>query len=131
VREAQVQITRSRIFDAKTDANGFYWFEKVHQAGNFELAIDSKEYVGISWGERNPVVHLSQDGQAVRHFQLPRACMVDLWVVDANGIGVKDAKVVATSLADSRKRPVSYFSDRARRTTATSFWAASPARRIS
>ncbi len=111
VRDALVRVTKSRIFDTRTDANGFYWFEKVHEAGNFDIAVDSKEYVGISWGERNPVVHLSQDSQAVRHFQLPRACMVDLWVVDANGVGVKGAKVVATSLADSRSRPVSYFGD--------------------
>jgi len=111
VRDALVRVSMSRIFDTRTDANGFYWFEKVHEAGNFDIAIDSKEYAGISVGERNPVVHLSQDRQAVKHFQLPRACMVDLWVVDANGVGVKGAKVVATSLADSRSRPVSYFGD--------------------
>lgn len=111
VRDALVRVSMSRIFDTRTDANGFYWFQEVHEAGNFDIAIDSKEYVGISVGDRNPVVHLSQDRQAVRHFQLPRACMVDLWVVDSNGAGVKGAKVVATSPADSRSRPVSYFGD--------------------
>jgi len=111
VRDALVRVSMRRIFDTRTDANGFYWFEKIHEAGNFDIAIDSKEYVGIAWGERNPVVHLSQDSQAVRHFQLPRACMVDLWVVDANGVGIKGAKVVPTSLADSNRRPVSYFGE--------------------
>ena len=111
VKDALVRVSMSRIFDTQTDANGFYWIEKVHEAGNFDVAVDSKAYMGLAWDSKSPVMYLSNDKQAVKHFQLPRACMVDLRVVDANGVGVKGAKVVATSLADSTRRPVSYFGD--------------------
>lgn len=109
VRDAIVRIAMQRIFETHTDANGFYCFEEIHKPGNFDIAIDSKEYIGIPVSQENPIMLLSMDRQAVRHFQLSRACMVDLWVVDANGVGIKDAEVVPTFLADSENRVVSYF----------------------
>ena len=111
VPNALVRITKSRIFDTRTDAHGFYSFDEIHEAGNFTIAIDSQEYVGIPWDSRSPVLALREDKQTVRHFQLPKACMVDLWVVDANGVGIDGAKVVATRPADNEKRVVSYFGD--------------------
>jgi RNA polymerase sigma factor (sigma-70 family) len=111
VPNALVRVTKHRIFDTRTDANGFYYLEKVHEPGDFTVAVDSKEYVGIPWGTSfgSPVVQLRPDRQAVKHFQLSKACMLELWVVDANGVGIKDATVVPTFLADSGNREVSYF----------------------
>ncbi len=37
VRDAMVQISMSRIFYARTDANGFYSFDRVHEAGSFQV----------------------------------------------------------------------------------------------
>ncbi len=111
VRDALVRISMQRIFDTRADANGFYYFEKIHQDGNFDIAVDSKQYIGIPWTGRNAKVHLSRNKQVVKHFQLTRACMLDLWVVDANGTGIKDAKVVATSPGDSERKEVSYFGE--------------------
>jgi RNA polymerase sigma factor (sigma-70 family) len=108
---ALVQITLGRVYIARTDENGFYSLETIPQAGNAAVTVDSKEYVGVSGQAASPVVLLSPDRQTVQHFQLRRACMVDVWVVDANGHGIQDAYVVATSLADQDGRVVSYFSD--------------------
>ncbi|MBN1360674.1 MAG: sigma-70 family RNA polymerase sigma factor [Sedimentisphaerales bacterium] len=115
VRDVLVRITNERLFDARTDANGFYCFETVPTDGNYSIAVDSLDHLGIPWGRANPTIYLRSDAQAVKHFGLPRACMAELQVVDANGIGVEGAKVVATSLADERQQAVGYFAD-ARRT---------------
>ena len=109
VSDALVRITRNRIFDTRTDARGFYSFEEIHEAGNFTIAVDSKDYVGIPWDRNCPIIALSKDKQAVRHFQFPKACMVDLWVVDANGVGIADAKVLATVPTKGSEREVSRF----------------------
>ena len=106
VRDARLDLRKGRIFHAETDANGFYCFEKVHEPGSFSVTLTSNEYVGFAAGEGEPVVNLEPGAQVVRHFQLPRACMVDVWVVDANGAGIEDARVVATSLVDSRGREI-------------------------
>jgi hypothetical protein len=106
VRSARLTISMGRIYTAQTDDNGFYSLEKIDQAGNYDVSISSNEYLGSSPGEGSLSVHLRPDAQIVRHLQLPRACMVDVWVVDANGVGIKDARVVGTSLADDRKREV-------------------------
>ena len=106
VRDARLMASMSRIYTTKADANGFYCLEKIDTAGDFRVSIVSQEYVGIPDDDRSSVVHLSPDKQMVKHFQLPKACMVDVWVVDANGVGIKDAKVVGTSLADDRRREV-------------------------
>ncbi|HUV65990.1 MAG TPA: sigma-70 family RNA polymerase sigma factor, partial [Sedimentisphaerales bacterium] len=109
VTDATVQISMGRIHETRTDSNGFYYFEKIEQPGNYDIAIDSKQYIGIAVGQRQPVVSLTQDKQIVKHFQLSRACQIDLRVVDANGVGIKGAKIVATSLADERSKVVSYM----------------------
>ncbi|MCX5643287.1 MAG: sigma-70 family RNA polymerase sigma factor [Phycisphaerae bacterium] len=112
VRDALVQITMGRVYHARTDPNGFYSLETIPQAGNASVTVDSKEYVGVSRQDPSPVViHLSPDRQTVQHFPLRRACLVDVRVVDAHGVGIKDAYVAAASLADQYGRAVSYFSD--------------------
>jgi len=111
VSNALIQITNRRIFRMRTDTNGFYWFEKVHQAGNFDVSVDAPTHVGIRRGQGKAVVNLSNDRQAVRDFQLPKACMVDVWVVDQNGVGIAEASVVAGSLLDAYGRAPGYFAD--------------------
>jgi|GEM_PF-724540 len=106
VRDARLAITMGRVYTARTDANGFYSLEKIEKAGDFRVSVVSREYIGIPDDDRNSNVHLSPDKQIVKHLQLPKACMVDVWVVDGNGVGIKDARVVGTLLADDRKREV-------------------------
>jgi RNA polymerase sigma factor (sigma-70 family) len=112
VPNARVQITDRRIFRTRTDSNGFYSFEAVHQAGNFEISVNATTHVGIQRaGDDSVLVNLSNDRQTVRDFQLSRACMVDVWVVDPNGIGIAGATVVASSRVDASGRAPGYFAD--------------------
>jgi RNA polymerase sigma factor (sigma-70 family) len=106
VSGAQLMILSGHVYTAISDANGFYCIERIDAAGDYDVTVTCEEYVGISQGEDRLAVHLSPDAQIVRHFQLHKACMVDVWVVDANGAGIPDAVVVGTSLADDRMREV-------------------------
>jgi RNA polymerase sigma factor (sigma-70 family) len=106
VRDARVQISMSWIEETRTDANGFYSFDKVRAPGACQVAVSSQEYVGIGRDDRSPAIYLSNDKQAVKHFQLPKACMVDVWVVDSNGVPISGTNVVITSLADDRSREI-------------------------
>ena len=107
---ATVQIIRNRIFESQTDTHGCYRFTEIHEPGNFQITIESTDHVGPSWAT-GPMISLDDNKQAVRHFQLPKACRVNLQVVDVNGVGIAGAKVVPTSLADSENRPVNYFGE--------------------
>ncbi|TKJ33320.1 MAG: hypothetical protein CEE38_20955 [Planctomycetes bacterium B3_Pla] len=109
VTDAIVRISIGRNYETKTDSNGFYSFDSIEKTGNYDIAIDSKEYIGIAVGQRQPIVSLAPGKQVVKHFQLAWACQVDLRVVDENGVGIEGAKVVATSLADANPKVVSYF----------------------
>ncbi len=106
VRDAMVQISMSRIFYARTDSNGFYSLDSVHEAGSFQVSVFSLEYVGIERDAKNPAVYLSNDKQAIKHFQLPKACIVDVWVTDPNGVPLPKTNVVVTSLVDDRSREI-------------------------
>ena len=109
VADATVRIIMGSAYEAETDANGFYFFDKISRAGNYAMVIDSKDYVGISSGEGQPVLNLTQDKQVIRHFQLPRGCLVDVRVANEDGAGIEGATVVVTSQADARARDVGYF----------------------
>ncbi|MGE5295537.1 MAG: sigma-70 family RNA polymerase sigma factor, partial [Solirubrobacterales bacterium] len=94
------------LYTVTTDANGFYFLENIDEAGDYSLAVACEEYVGVSQGDGNLAVHLNRDTQIVKDIQLHKACMVDVWVVDAYGAGIPNARVVGTLLADDRMREV-------------------------
>jgi RNA polymerase sigma factor (sigma-70 family) len=106
VTDAEIHISCGRVYQTKTDKDGFYSFDKIESDGNYGISIHSNEYVGIPLTNDQPVVHLKTDGQAVKHFQFPKACMVDVWVVDEEGNGIKNANIVATSPTDSRQTEI-------------------------
>ncbi len=111
VSDAIVRITRNEIREARTDENGFYHIDEIREPGGFSVGIDSKRYIGMSWTASNLVLPLNMDKQTVKHFQLSPACRVDVQVVDANGVGIMQARVVGVSLADSRRQGVHTFGD--------------------
>ncbi|GAI50647.1 unnamed protein product, partial [marine sediment metagenome] len=106
VSDARVHISIRSMYTTETDANGFYYFDKIEQDGNYRIQIASKEYVGIYDYEKQPVVGLKKDKQRVKHFELEKACMIEVRVVDEAGEPVKKARVIATSLADNRRREI-------------------------
>ena len=105
IQDALVDISNNGS-RARTDEHGFYSIEKIYRPGNCRITVASKAYVGIGYDAKRSLINLSQDKQMVRHFQLPRACMVNVRVLDANGVGIQGARVVATSLADDLKREI-------------------------
>lgn len=108
VIDAKVTIGGSRANIAETDSNGFYYFEErqVIEAGNCRVGVTSKEYVGITDYDSMPIVNIQKGKQAVKHFQLEKACMINVLVLDHNNNPIEKARLFATSLADERKREV-------------------------
>jgi Carboxypeptidase regulatory-like domain len=109
VPNALITISDGRTREARTDANGFYSFETVSGPANFNLSVQALTHVGIVRGRENPIVNLSAGKQIVQHYQLPKACMLDVWVVDQNGVGLGDARVAASSLLDAHGRAPGNF----------------------
>jgi RNA polymerase sigma factor (sigma-70 family) len=114
VTDATVTISPGRLYRAKTDENGFYSFDKIDKNGDYSIGVYSKEYVGLTDYNVHPKMHLKKNSQSVKHFQLPKACMIDLYVIDEEGNPVKDTRVWVTSLASEHGREVgkSYASQR-------------------
>lgn len=106
VTDAEIHISCGMVYQTRTDKEGFYSFDKIESDGNYDISIHSNEYVGIPLTNDQPVVNLKKDGQVVKHFQFPKACMVDVWVVDEEGNGIKNANIVATSPTDSRQTEI-------------------------
>jgi len=111
VPNALLEIASGRILHTRTDMHGFYSFDEVHRAGNFDISVDALTHVGIRRGRDDVVVNLTNDKQTVQDFQLPKACMVDVYVVDQNGVGIGAADVVVTSLLDDPPRAMGHFAD--------------------
>jgi len=106
VTDATVNITAGAWHTTETDKNGFYCFDEIKVGGNYGIAVHSNEYIGISVTNDQPVVNLNKDSQAVKHFKLAKACMVDLWVVDEEGKCIKDEYVVATDPSSNSPREI-------------------------
>ena len=105
VTDAEVVIS-SGMHRTKTDENGFYSFEKIDKDGNSGVAVYSTEYIGITDYEKRLKIHLARNDKAVQHFQLAKACMIDVYVVDADGEPVKDVRLWTTSLGEEHGREV-------------------------
>ncbi|MCH7920024.1 MAG: sigma-70 family RNA polymerase sigma factor [Planctomycetes bacterium] len=82
VRDARVYIASNGMTGVRTDKHGFYHIDKLWRPGNSIVFIDSNDYVGFGMNADGPVLNLSQDQHVVKHFQLPRACQVEVRVVD-------------------------------------------------
>jgi len=106
VRGARLTVSLRSAYTLITDANGFYSLDRIDEAGDYDIAVSCEEYLGGSQGDGDLVVNLSPEAQIVRHFQLHKACMVDVWVVDADGAPIPNAMAVGTLLADDRMREV-------------------------
>jgi RNA polymerase sigma factor (sigma-70 family) len=100
-------ILSSLIYRTKTDEtdeNGFYSFDTISDDGNYQIGVFSKDYIGIVESDKQPRIHLKKDSQFVKHFQLPKACMVDTYVVDEDGNPIPDTDLWVTSLAEEHGR---------------------------
>jgi len=102
-------VLSSRNYRTKTDEtdeNGFYSFDTISDEGNYQIGVFSKDYIGIVENDKQPRIHLTKDSQFIKHFQLPKACMVDTYVVDEDGNPIPDTDLWVTSLAEERGRDI-------------------------
>lgn len=103
ITDTEIWISCGRIYQTKTDAHGFYSFEKVEKPANYEVSIHSWDHIGVDFNaERPPMVSLENGVQVVKHFQLQKACMIEVTIVDEDSNPVKGADVFVSRLADSR-----------------------------
>jgi len=107
---AEVRASMSRMYDAETDANGFYSIDEIENEGNYRISVISKEYLGVTEDDKMPIVNLRKNSGEVRHFKLDRACLIEIKVVDDAGEPIEGADLIATSLADDRSRAIGVWS---------------------
>ncbi len=83
---AKVYATRvnGRRIQSETDPNGFYCFKDIWQDGDYIIQIFQKEYVGIHYRDKVKI-HLQKENPVVKHFELQRACMIEISVVNEEG----------------------------------------------
>jgi RNA polymerase sigma factor (sigma-70 family) len=106
VTDAEISIFISHYYTTKTGSNGFYYFDTIDENGNFRIRINSNDYVGISDYDKQPMVNLQKDKQIVQHFKLPKACKLEVLVVDPNGLPITAARIYATVLSSDRNRQI-------------------------
>jgi len=105
VTDAYVDLVNTR--GTKTDANGFYSFEGIFEkGGNYQIRVTSKKYVGIYGHKKMPEINLRKGEETVNHFELKKACMIEVRVVDEEGRGVEKARLVVTSPGSDNRREI-------------------------
>ncbi len=111
IKGANVSILGAWHKETNTDANGLYHFDTLERPGqsgrgNARLQVTAEGYVGVSDYDEMPVIALSADSQAVKHFELEPGCMVDVLVLDEKGEPVPEVSLILTSLASEMGREV-------------------------
>ncbi len=108
VNDAKVYVTNingGRIYESKTDSNGFYYFKNTQENGDYRIQIFSKKYVGVNYRDK-VTIHLEKENKAVKHFKLQRACMIEVKVVNEQGEPVAGAYFNNTLPEDKEKREI-------------------------
>lgn len=114
VTDAEVTISPGLLLRAKTDPNGFYSFDSIEKDGDYSIGVYSNAYLGFTDSSSQPKLYLKKEDQVVKHFELERACVIDLYVIDEEERPLKGANVWASSLSDDYGRKIgrSYVSQR-------------------
>jgi len=100
-----VHVNGGRINESETDPNGFYCFKEVQRDGDYNIRIFQKEYVGIHYRDKVNI-HLEKENQIVKHFELQRACMIEICVVNEEGQPLAGTYFTNTLLADEEKKEI-------------------------
>ncbi|MCH8219185.1 MAG: sigma-70 family RNA polymerase sigma factor, partial [Planctomycetes bacterium] len=100
---AWVRLSTYPSIETQTDIHGFYSFSFADANGvtSCKIAVEATTHVdperrGLNYSN----IQLTQDIQVVKHFKLARGCSLDVQVVDSNGIGIPNARVLASAPYD-------------------------------
>ncbi len=110
-------VTNRNMFHAQTDANGFYIIENIPAGGDFRIAVDSNEYIGITDYRSMSSVRIQRGAQTVKDFKLDKACMIEVRVVDEANQPIEGAEVSVVPSDNETQRRLWF---RSRRTIQTS-----------
>jgi hypothetical protein len=106
VANAAVKLLNNVTYSANSDANGFYFFDRVEHPGDYNIAVLSKEYIGEVSAIQITQKNLSDrpaSGRLVADFRLEKACMLELMVDSEVNEPVPGAEVFVTSDAENNK----------------------------
>jgi protocatechuate 3,4-dioxygenase beta subunit len=112
VTDATVELTGAspvangglQHFEAKTDKEGRYRIAKVDAGDDFRLTISSQRWVGITGWSDVPQLHLAPEVTVTRDFTLPRACQIDIRVIDEAGEPIRNVQIYSRLLTTDRFR---------------------------
>lgn len=104
VTDAQIDLYGPESHEAKTDADGHYQFDRIKQAGDYRLIIESKRWVGFTRTNVAPQLKLTEKTHLVRDFTLLRACVVRVQVVDEAGKPITAVRLYAAEKSDDMIR---------------------------
>ncbi len=82
---ARVEVVKTYRQEAVTDANGFYCIAEIRESGPYKVYIWSLDYYWVTQWNDVPEVTLNPDHPLVRNFEVPRACRIEVEVVDEAG----------------------------------------------
>ena len=103
VVNAWVRLSTYPSIETQTDIHGFYSFSYDDANGieSCKIAVEATTHVDPERrGSNYSSIQLTQDIQVVKHFDLARGCCLDVQVVDSNGIGIPNARVLASAPYD-------------------------------
>jgi len=103
VTGADVRLSNDANWTAKSDANGFYLFEKIERPGDYNVAVFSQQYF-----EKSTKIHVTGEDVSgrlplVADFLLDKACMIEFSIVDETDELIAGAKVIVTLPSESNE----------------------------
>jgi hypothetical protein len=103
VTGADVRLSNDANWTVKSDANGFYLFEKIERPGDYTVTVLLQQYF-----EKNTKIHVTEEDVSgrlplVADFQLDKACMIEFSVVDEANEPFVGAKIIVTSPSESNE----------------------------
>jgi len=106
VSDLQISISGPDHERCKTDANGFYHFDKIEEDGEYRIEVKSEEYLGFADYDQMLRVWLRRDVNTVKHLRLNPACMTDIQVVNEDDEPVQNVTVAISSLLSEYGRAI-------------------------
>jgi hypothetical protein len=109
ISDAELRISGDgQVYEAVTDANGFYYLDGIDEQGNYAITVFSDEYIGVRY-RGAPSVILRGTRQAVKHFELRRGFEVDIGIVDEFGEPVEGVNLFGSWMSGYKRGR--YFTD--------------------
>lgn len=85
VTDAEVSLQGPVYLQTETDEQGKFWFLDAKVGGEYRLIIESKTCVGLTDFRKAPRIAIDPNHPTATEFKLPRACRIELTVVDEKG----------------------------------------------